>query len=106
MTRAIQNITVRGARQHNLKSLDVETPRNRSTVITGLSGSGKPIKIAAQLRIDLAAPFERLTPKAREAVFCGIKERGRRLDGILDVLKRQYDSEGVAEILKPTREAN
>ena len=37
----IRNITVRGARQHNLKSVNVEIPRNRLTVITGLSGSGK-----------------------------------------------------------------
>src|SRR5262245_59605178 len=37
----IRNITVRGARQHNLKGVDVEIPRNQLTVITGLSGSGK-----------------------------------------------------------------
>ena len=35
------NIIVRGARQHNLKNIDVTLPRNRLVVITGLSGSGK-----------------------------------------------------------------
>lgn len=34
-------IVIRGARQHNLKNVDLEIPRNRLTVITGLSGSGK-----------------------------------------------------------------
>ncbi|HMF55050.1 MAG TPA: excinuclease ABC subunit UvrA, partial [Pyrinomonadaceae bacterium] len=38
---AIQQITVRGARQHNLKNINVEIPREKLTVITGLSGSGK-----------------------------------------------------------------
>jgi excinuclease ABC subunit A len=38
---AISKITVRGARQHNLKNISVEIPRNTLTVITGLSGSGK-----------------------------------------------------------------
>lgn len=34
-------ITVKGARTHNLKDIDVKIPRNKMTVITGLSGSGK-----------------------------------------------------------------
>ena len=34
-------ITVRGAEEHNLKDLDVEIPREEFTVVTGLSGSGK-----------------------------------------------------------------
>jgi len=38
---AIDRITVRGARQHNLKNVNVEIPRDKFTVITGLSGSGK-----------------------------------------------------------------
>lgn len=36
-----QNIEVFGAREHNLKNIDVSIPRNKLTVITGLSGSGK-----------------------------------------------------------------
>src|SRR6266699_1305512 len=37
----LNRISVHGARQHNLKNIDVEIPRNTFTVITGLSGSGK-----------------------------------------------------------------
>ncbi|MEP3945938.1 excinuclease ABC subunit UvrA [Ascidiaceihabitans sp.] len=37
----LKNIEVRGAREHNLKSIDVDIPRDKLVVITGLSGSGK-----------------------------------------------------------------
>ncbi|MFZ9388780.1 MAG: excinuclease ABC subunit UvrA [Chitinophagaceae bacterium] len=36
-----ENILIRGARVHNLKNVDVEIPRNRLIVVTGVSGSGK-----------------------------------------------------------------
>ena len=38
---SLSHITVRGAREHNLKGFDVELPRDQLIVITGLSGSGK-----------------------------------------------------------------
>ncbi|WP_300058177.1 excinuclease ABC subunit UvrA [uncultured Roseobacter sp.] len=37
----LKHIEVRGAREHNLKSIDVDIPRDKLVVITGLSGSGK-----------------------------------------------------------------
>ena len=37
----LENIVVRGAREHNLKNIDVTIPRNKLVVITGVSGSGK-----------------------------------------------------------------
>jgi excinuclease ABC subunit A len=41
MTDALSHIRVRGAREHNLKSVNVDIPRGKLVVLTGLSGSGK-----------------------------------------------------------------
>src|ERR671912_769149 len=37
----MKNIVIKGAREHNLKNIDVDIPRDKLVVITGLSGSGK-----------------------------------------------------------------
>ena len=37
----MQNISIKGAKTHNLKNLNLELPRNQLIIFTGLSGSGK-----------------------------------------------------------------
>ena len=37
----IKYITIKGAKEHNLKNIDVRIPRDKFVVVTGLSGSGK-----------------------------------------------------------------
>ena len=41
MSNSSNKIIIKGARQHNLKNINLSIPRNKLVVITGLSGSGK-----------------------------------------------------------------
>ena len=52
-------IVIKGARQHNLKDISLEIPRNALTVITGISGSvvGEKIARAVDKSLELDAPL-------------------------------------------------
>ncbi len=66
--RDARQIAIRGAREHNLKNIDVDIPRDRLVVITGLSGSGKSL---ARLRYHLCrgpAPLRRIAFGLRAAI--------------------------------------
>lgn len=67
-------ITVRGAREHNLKNVDVDIPRDQLVVITGLSGSGKSSLAFDTIFAEGQRRFmESLSAYARQ--FMGVLER-------------------------------
>ncbi|MEJ7608039.1 MAG: hypothetical protein WKF37_17675 [Bryobacteraceae bacterium] len=62
----LTRITVHGARQHNLRNIDVEIPRNTFTVITGLSGSGSRHSHSTRSMPRDSAAMWRHSPYARQ----------------------------------------
>lgn len=68
------NIVVRGAREHNLKNIDIDIPRDQLVVITGLSGSGKSSLAFDTIYAEGQRRFlESLSAYARQ--FLGMMER-------------------------------
>lgn len=82
-----QNIVVRGAREHNLKNFDIDIPRDRFVVITGLSGSGKSSLAFDTIYAEGQRRFlESLSAYARQ--FLGMMERPEVdfIDGLSPVI--------------------
>ena len=69
-----QNIVIRGAREHNLKNIDINIPREQFVVLTGLSGSGKSSLAFDTIYAEGQRRFlESLSAYARQ--FLGMMER-------------------------------
>src|SRR5690606_36721085 len=74
-----KNIIIKGAGLHNLKDIDVATPRNKLVVITGLSGSGKS-----------SLAFDTLYAEGQRRYVESLSSYARQFLGILDQLKVEY----------------
>jgi excinuclease ABC subunit A len=75
-------LIVRGAREHNLRNIDVTIPRGTLTVITGLSGSGK-----SSLAFDTVfAEGQRRFPRPRQTGDHGQSVAGNRDVDILEIV--------------------
>ena len=79
---SLTHIRVRGARTHNLKNIDVDLPRDKLIVITGLSGSGKSslafdtIYAEGQRRyVESLSAYARQFLELQEKARCGL-DRG------------------------------
>ena len=81
-------ITIRGAKEHNLKNIDVTLPRFKLVVITGVSGSGKSSLVAQTLYPALAAALHGATTEA------GAHDRIEGLDQVDKVINITQDPIG------------
>ena len=79
----LENITIRGAAQNNLKNFDVTIPRNDLTVITGLSGSGKSSLAFDTLYAEGQRRYvESLSAYARQFLDLMQKPKVEHIDGL------------------------
>jgi len=60
----LSNIIIKGARQNNLKNIDLEIPRNKIVVFTGLSGSGKSSLVFDTINSEAQRQLFRLSQNA------------------------------------------
>ena len=73
-TEGPQDIVIRGAAEHNLKHIDLQIPRNKLTVVTGVSGSGKSSLVFDTIFAEGQRRFvESLSAYARQ--FLGMLEK-------------------------------
>ena len=79
----MKSIRVTGARQHNLKNLDIDIPLNRITVVTGVSGSGKSSLAFDTLYAEGQRRYvETFSPYARQFMDRMDRPRVDRIEGV------------------------
>ena len=91
MSKEQEFIKIRGAKEHNLKNIDVDIPRNKMVVLTGLSGSGKSSLAFDTIYAEGQRRYmESLSSYARQ--FLGQMEKPdvERIDGLSPAISVSY----------------
>lgn len=91
----MQDIVIKGAEEHNLKGIDVSIPRNKLTVITGLSGSGKSSLAFDTLYAEGQRRYvESLSAYARQFLDRMQKPKVRHIEGLSPAIAIEQRSAG------------
>ncbi len=96
----MDSIVIRGAREHNLKNIDVVVPRNKFVVITGVSGSGKSSLAFDTIFAEGQRRYvESLSAYARQF----LEQMEKKLEGLLQAyLRLLFAARQAAEYLHTT----
>jgi excinuclease ABC subunit A len=93
----LQDIIIKGAGQHNLKDIDVRIPRNKFTVITGLSGSGKSSLAFDTLYAEGQRRYvESLSAYARQFLDRMQKPKVEHIEGLSPAIAIEQRSSGAS----------
>src|SRR6187401_15850 len=93
-SRSLKTIQIRGARTHNLKSIDLDLPRDKLVVLTGLSGSGKS-----------SLAFDTLYAEGQRRYVESLSSYARQFLGRLDKPKVEY-IKGIAPAIAIEQKVN